>query len=283
MSATYPDEAWPADAAVEALDGTTDARTGLPYVAKGTGPTSVPTYEVQYNRRQAREASILAAVRELQVVDEGGLNVGVYPGQYRLGGADKAFDGATDRAVFDDDTSFVYLDSANTVQIVTDATGWPADKTSFVPLAEVTAAGGDITAIADVRNRAHTHVIGPADLAASLPTVELTVDAESGDDIEVTVQVKDAAGGDLATRALVRVWVGDATYGGEAAAAPDGGLNVQTGTLIETITADKQLVVLTDAGGTAVVRITQSGDKTFYLMAELDGLVKASGAIAFTS
>ena len=283
MPVTYPNEAWPADAAVEALDGTTDPRTGLPYVAKGTGPTSVPTYEVQYNRRQARQNSALGGVRELQVVDEGGLSVGAYPGAYRLGGLDRSFDGATGRTVFDNDVSFVYLDSAGVLQIVTDATGWPADKSTFVPLAEVTAAGGDITAITDVRGRVRTHVAGPADAASWLPTLLLSAGAESGDNIDVTVQVKDALGQNLAIRGLVRMWVGDAAFGGEAAAAPDGGMSVPTGTLMQTITANKQIVVLTDATGKAVLRLTQSGSKTFYLMAELDGRAYASGALVFAA
>jgi len=48
----YPNEVWPAETTVLQVDGTTDIRTGLPFIAKGTGPTSSPSYEVQYNRRQ---------------------------------------------------------------------------------------------------------------------------------------------------------------------------------------------------------------------------------------
>ena len=72
---TYPNESYPSDAAVEALDGTVHSPSGLAYVAKGVGPNSSPTYEVQYNRRQQRENAILSAINQGRVVDEGGLNI----------------------------------------------------------------------------------------------------------------------------------------------------------------------------------------------------------------
>lgn len=175
---TTPAEVWPADAAIEALDGEIDADTGLPYIPKGTGPTSSPTYEIQYNRRQQRENSILAGVRELQVVDEGSLDIGVYAGDYRLGGTPKTFAGATGQAVNDDDTSYVYIDSSNALQIVTDATGWPADASTFVPLAEVTAASGDITAIVDRRNWMRNWIVGANDATGTTNTTfEIDSDA----------------------------------------------------------------------------------------------------------
>jgi len=69
--------------------------TGLPYIAKGLGPASEPSYEVQYNRRQERENQRLALVTEGLVVDEGSLRIGVYPFNYTLGGVHKRFAGAT--------------------------------------------------------------------------------------------------------------------------------------------------------------------------------------------
>ena len=41
---TYPNEAYPTDATILSLDGTVDVLTGLPYVAKGVGPNSTPSY-----------------------------------------------------------------------------------------------------------------------------------------------------------------------------------------------------------------------------------------------
>ncbi len=144
---TYPNETWPSDAEVEALDGTTATETGLPYVPKGTGPTSSPSYEVQYNRREQRLNGILAGWRQGMVVDEGGLNVGVYPVRFTIGGVRKQFDGATGIAIPDDSTKVVYLDDTPAVQV---AAAWPGDLSTFLPLAEVTAASG-VLAIEDRR------------------------------------------------------------------------------------------------------------------------------------
>lgn len=138
----YPNEIWPADAAVEMLDGTTDGTTGLPYVAKGTGPASTPSYEVQYNRREQRLNRILGGWRQGMVVDEGELHIGVYPIDYTLGGVRRSFAGATGVTVPDDATRVVYLDNAGNLQV---AAGWPATISSYLPLAEVQASGGQLT------------------------------------------------------------------------------------------------------------------------------------------
>jgi hypothetical protein len=151
---TYPNEIWPADAAVEALDGTTHATTGLPYIAKGTGPTSLPTLEVQYNRREQRCNAILAGWRQGMVVDEGGFKIGVYPLQYALGGVRKSFDGATGVSVTQDVAKVVYLNAAGAL-VVADA--WPGDLTSFMPLATVDTHNGRTT-ITDARGYAVFHV-----------------------------------------------------------------------------------------------------------------------------
>ena len=71
MADVYPNEAYPSDASVALLDGTTEQKTGLAYIAKGVGPASEPSYEIQYNRRQRRENHRLAVVTEGLVVDEG--------------------------------------------------------------------------------------------------------------------------------------------------------------------------------------------------------------------
>lgn len=136
---TYPNEVWPADSVIEELDGTMDAKTGLPFIAKGVGPTSTPSYEVQYNRRQARANGIVAAMRQGMVVDEGGLKVGVYPIEFTLGGFRRYFDGATGVSVPDDSAKVMYLDGAAELQVADD---WPTDLTSYLPLATVSAEDG---------------------------------------------------------------------------------------------------------------------------------------------
>lgn len=148
--ATYPAEVWPGDASVEALDGTTDAATGLPYIAKGTGPTSAPTYEVQYNRREQRLLRELAPMNQGRVVDEGGLKVGVYPVDYTIGGQRRSFAGASGVSVPDDATTYLWLDAAAALQ---SGASLPASVADSLPLARVVAAGGVLT-ITDERPRA---------------------------------------------------------------------------------------------------------------------------------
>ena len=140
--ATYPNETWPAESTVLGVDGTLDTRTGLPYIAKGTGPTSNPSYEIQYNRRQMRENSILSSLRQGMVVNEGNLKIGVYPIIYTLSGIRRSFAGATNVSVPDNATRMIYLDSAGVLQVATD---WPATIATYMPLAEVVTAAGVMT------------------------------------------------------------------------------------------------------------------------------------------
>ena len=154
MPIVYPKEVWPADAATGALDGVTDERTGLPYIAKGTGPTSVPSYEAQYNRRQHRQNQILATWRQGMVVDEGNLTIGVYPMGFVLGGVARSYWGATGVAIPDNSGKVVYLDEAAALQV---EDVWPSDVTTFVPLAIISASNGSLS-IGDYRGQAAFHV-----------------------------------------------------------------------------------------------------------------------------
>ena len=146
--ATYPDEVYPANGTIEALDGTTDGASGLAYIAKGVGPNSSPTYEVRYNRRLQRQNAILAAVNQGRVVDEGGLDFGVFPVVYYYQDTRKYFAGATGQSVADDATRYVWIDGNNTLQT---GASFPADEETFLPLAKITTANGDITSLEDER------------------------------------------------------------------------------------------------------------------------------------
>lgn len=142
--ATYPSEAWPTASDIEALDGTSDPYTGLPYIPKGTGPTSSPSYEVQYNRRVQRLNRILTGWRQGMVVDEGNLDIGVYPLLFTINGVRKSFSGATGVSIPDDSTKVVYLDTNAVLQT---ATTWPGDPTTYMPLAVVAAESGVLTVV----------------------------------------------------------------------------------------------------------------------------------------
>lgn len=147
---SYPNEAWPADSQVLEMDGTTDPQTGLPFIAKGTGPTSTPSYEVQYNRRQMRQNGILAALRQGMVVDEGGLRFGVYPIDFTIGGQRQSFAGATQQTIPDNVQRVLYLDASASLQV---AAAWPLDVHTYLPLAAIVTSGGTMSI---VDRRVHT-------------------------------------------------------------------------------------------------------------------------------
>ncbi len=288
MTDTYPHEAWPSPAVAEALDGTTDAATGLPYIAKGTNPSSEPSYQVQYQRREQRQNRLLAPWRQGQVVDEGGLVIGVYPLDYTLGGQRKHFPGATGQPVADYSTKVVYVDEANDLQI---QEGFPDDLTTYVPLANVTSSGGGL-AIEDRRMWTaqavpeFTQAIEGTDLSEALadhvPTLEVSVGEEYTNSIWVTVQAKDAAGNNLNERVLIRGWVSDTEHGGEISVPPNTDFTVQTGTKVKEVTTNRHILAISNASGRVVFDIEETTARTFYLMAELDGRVVASGPIVFT-
>ena len=81
------------------------------------------------------------------VVDEGDLQVGVYPVTYTVAGVRLAFDGATGINIPDDGITRMFLDSAGNLQLAAD---YPIDASVHLPLATVTAAAGTL-AIEDDR------------------------------------------------------------------------------------------------------------------------------------
>ncbi|MFH1419452.1 MAG: hypothetical protein ABII12_14345 [Planctomycetota bacterium] len=275
MADVFPNQTYSSDAAVAALDGTTDQATGLPYIAKGVGPASEPSYEVQYNRRQERENQRLALIAEGLVVDEGALRIGVYPFNYTLGGVHKRFAGATNQVVPDDSVYCVYVDDTNVLQI---ATSFPTDISTFVPLANVTTANGAMAVEPEI-GRARV-VVGPL-----LPKIGVTVGDESGDVVRVTFQLEDQAGFAVARRWLAEIWLGDSAYGDLASAAPSGGVSVSTGQQLGShLVSDKHLKAVSSSNGTITIDITDTGTPTFYAMAVGGGAdLAASEAVTFAT
>lgn len=114
-----------------------------------------------------------------------------------------------------------------------------------------------------------------------LPALTLTVGAENSpgaDDRQVTVQVKDAGGNNLAGVFLLRLWVSTADKG-----APGGTqtTTVATGTTIQTVAANQDLWAETDSTGKAILTLNIAGAATLYAMAVLNGKVN-SATVSFT-
>jgi len=148
---TYPDTAIPSTSDADALDGTTHDETGVPYIAKGTNESSSPTLNQQMNRQLWRTLQLLGVASQGKVDQETtALKIGVRPMYYRIGSTRYSYTGATGQSVTDDDTSYVYL-ASDGLHVVTDATGWPAAAADYIMLAEVVAAGGQISSVKDLR------------------------------------------------------------------------------------------------------------------------------------
>ncbi|MCG8406755.1 MAG: hypothetical protein MI923_16285 [Phycisphaerales bacterium] len=120
------------------------------------------------------------------------------------------------------------------------------------------------------------------DVSPQPANLSIAVAAEVGDNVDVTFQVQDAAGNSLGGVHSFEVIAAETAGGGVAAAAPDGGISAQTGATAAIIT-NLHLWVTTDANGTAILRVTQSGAGTFYLRALIGNKMYTSGVLTFTA
>lgn len=93
--------------------------------------------------------------------------------------------------------------------------------------------------------------------------------AEAANAITVEVQLRSFDGANLGSRTPVRVWIGDGAFGAETAAAPSGGVTVGTGTVLETVTANKHWIIIPGASGNISLTLTEAAAKTFHLMATM--------------
>ena len=89
----------------------------------------------------------------------------------------------------------------------------------------------------------------------------LTVTTNSTSEVEVAIQTKTIAGGDLAERRFIRVYAAT-TEGGVASAADTTSFVLSTGTAVETFLADADYSYVTAVAGTALLTVTSSGAST---------------------
>ncbi len=126
-------------------------------------------------------------------------------------------------------------------------------------------------------NAIATYLDGAAGYCAGAPSI--TVGAEAGNAIQVAIQANDTRGVALAEHRLLRVWLSDTQWGGDAAAAPDGGVAVTAGTTLQTVSAGLQWELLADASGQAALTITESAAKTYWLHAAAGDRVAAAQVV----
>jgi len=127
--------------------------------------------------------------------------------------------------------------------------------------------------------------IAPSDLQAALADriAYITVtgaDLATNGTGTITIQLKDAAGSDLAAAAVVRTWIGTADdYGVDALTD----YSVSTGTSKEEVTANGEYLAITDGSGTIVMAVDNGGAGSVYAWAEVGGRIVASGEVALTA
>lgn len=114
------------------------------------------------------------------------------------------------------------------------------------------------------------------------PALTLVPGTEAADKIIITISAKDINATAWAeTRLLLRIWISDSAYGAETSEAPT--VTIDTGTLLQAVTANKHSLVIASATGVVGYGVTITGAKTLHLMAEVDGRVYTSGAVTWAA
>lgn len=99
----------------------------------------------------------------------------------------------------------------------------------------------------------------------ALTYVDLVVSDEATDVVTVSLQLRNALGEALASRAVVDCWLSDVANGTPSSAAFTGaGLSVSSGTLIQSIATNLYFKLMTTSSGTAIMTFTETVARTSY-------------------
>jgi len=140
MPETYPD-----DAALLAL--TQDDVTGVEYIPTGQSP-----YVTAYRRMLYRLLRATERANDLRVYPMGGRMVGVRAGRCFVGDQPRDIASPSPIELAADVTTHLYVNATGT--IVTSIAGLPADRATFIPLAQVITDSDSVTALTDLRGEA---------------------------------------------------------------------------------------------------------------------------------
>jgi len=122
-------------------------------------------------------------------------------------------------------------------------------------------------------------------IAAGYVDATITVVGEVSNEVDVTIQLTDANGDDLAVRGSVFAYLSDDANGDAiVATAPDGGWAIDTDGLLIPVVAGKAAVLVSEADGDIALTITEAGAKTAYLIIVLpEGRLVASTVLTWTA
>jgi hypothetical protein len=119
-------------------------------------------------------------------------------------------------------------------------------------------------------------------LSAKIPmTATLSVAAFATDHHDVTIQLKDAAGTNMALACRISVWLSDSAKGTPVGAGTTGlTTTFTTGTIALTKLSNLDFDVISDGSGVIVCRVTDTnGTETRYVNVAVNGVVYASAAV----
>ena len=136
MTERYPDDA-------TLLTLQQDARTGVEYIPTGKSPYHLEFRKLLYRLLRATERA-----NDLRVYQDGDLTVGVRPGRALIAATPLPFDGTTGLSLATNTTTQIWLDAAGDLQT---GSALPTDRSTFLPLAEVTTDTTHITGLVDRR------------------------------------------------------------------------------------------------------------------------------------
>ena len=144
----------------------------------------------------------------------------------------------------------------------------------------------EVTATAAQLNTMATTTATPAELNlldGVVASATFTIGAETASRT-VAIQLKDAAGADMAIRSSVFAYLSDDANGDSVAAtAPSGGVAAGTDGVLIPMVAGKAFMLVSEADGDIDVAITEEATDTWYLVLVLpSGKLTVSAAIAFT-
>lgn len=231
---------------VSNLSQTRDPRGGFLYAERGRQP-----YYDWMVQTLSHLGFALAGWLLVRPDDSSATTVRILPGRATIDGAVRAYAGGTlSLAAQDDDTAYVYASdsgAAITITAVADATGWPL--TPHIKLAEVTLVSGAITAIVDRRPEAPltadtSYTLSIETQGTTSGASRIHIDGAGGVDY-LRVRVCDSAAYANATNATI------------AAAG--------SSSLVETLTANKDLVFKSDANGRFEFDLTDATAETVTL------------------
>lgn len=138
-------ETYPNDTAL--LDLERDDATGVEYIPTGASP-----YFIAYRRMLYRLLRSAERANDLRVFEMGGRTIGVRAGRCFVGNQPRAIDEAGPIELDASATTHVYVNSSGVVW--TSTTGLPADRATFIPLAEVVTDADHVTQLTDLRGEA---------------------------------------------------------------------------------------------------------------------------------